>query len=91
MVFSVVLKLDGIALDDRHAHEGFPLQEVTDRECFATDLITHIREVPVDLRGQGVGILGWKQGTRWHPGVGMPKGDAAICGGVEQNIGIKVA
>ena len=91
MVFSVVLKLDGVALDDRHAHEGFPLQEIPNRECFATDLITHIREVPVDLCGQGVGILRWKQGTRRHPGVGMRKGHTSISGGVEQNIGIKVA
>ena len=60
MVFSVVLKLNGIAFDDRHAHEGFPLQKITNRERFTTDLITHIFKVAVDLCGQGIGILGWE-------------------------------
>ena len=91
MVFSVVLKLDGVALDDRHTHEGFPLQKIPNRACLTTDLITHIFKIPVNLCGQGMGILGLKQWTCRHPGVGMRKGHTAISGGVKQNIGVKIA
>ena len=86
MVFGVVLKFDGVALDDRYAHEGLPLQEITDRECFTTNLIAHALKITIDLSGQCIGVLGWKQRTRRHPGVDMRKGDASIGGGVEQHI-----
>ena len=86
MVLGVVLKLDGVSLNDRDAHEGLALHKITDRDRLAIGSITYISKVPGDRLGQGVGILGWKQGTRRHPSVDMRKSDAAIGGGVEQDI-----